>query len=153
MDICPITGKPCNKVKNIFVQQQVDGEVSQYECCNDCMGGINAPFVNNLLHTLGILNTMQRPQGVECTCGSSLQDLKRKGIGCPQCYITFGKDLVELIPRVQAGETEHKGKIPKPKDLESLKIGMKKAIQEERYEDAAKYRDKIKELEKSLNGN
>lgn len=154
MNICPITGKPCNKAKNVLIQKlDYSGSVSEYECCGECVDNINSPFASNLLHNLGVLNLMQLQQTATCTCGASLQEIKVKGIGCPQCYITFKEDLEALILRLQAGTTEHKGKTPQPKDTESLKREMKKAVQEERYEDAAKYRDRIKSLEQAVYGN
>jgi protein arginine kinase activator len=150
MENCPITGKPCNKAKNVYVQKQENGQVTDFYCCNECVGEIHQPFLHTLLHTLGVLNSMQ-PEMPRCKCGSSLQDIKSKGIGCPDCYTTFKDQLSELVFRVQYGGFDHQGKTPKF-NLESLKTNMQKAIQEERYEDAATYRDRIKSLE-TLNRN
>ena len=50
----------------------------------------------------------------------------------------------------EGGKTE-KGKKQTP--IEALQAELEKAIEDERYEDAAKLRDKIKDIESSLSGN
>lgn len=171
MGNCPITGKPCDKARNIRIQKIVEGEEPvDIECCQDCgkelMGPLlptmiplgiispNSPAGFNLMNVLNVLNAMQQAPKVEtCECGSTLRDVQQKGIGCPQCYTVFGAQLMQVIPRVQAGAKEHIGKEPKFANLESMRKHMAKAVREERYEEAAMFRDRIRELEKTLNGN
>lgn len=99
-------------------------------------------------------------------CGSSFSDFQRKSLlGCSNCYNVFKAKLEPIIINYQ-GSNKHIGKgshykeeTPilkenKPKkepqpELETLKKELKKAINEERYEDAATIRDKIKSLEKN----
>lgn len=97
-------------------------------------------------------------------CGRSFLDFQKNSLlGCSNCYDIFKLKLEPIIINYQ-GSSKHIGKgspykkkIPilkksKPKNnisskIESLKEELKKAIDDERYEDAAALRDKIKMLE------
>jgi protein-arginine kinase activator protein McsA len=107
---------------------------------------------NQLMHNLAKLNLMSQ-EAVRCqTCNASLAELKAIGkFGCPICYDTFKDELLPYLPQMQGGNNQHVGKRPK-NGIESLNKEMQKAVKEERYEDAAKFRDRIKELQKTLNG-
>ncbi|MGN0533123.1 MAG: UvrB/UvrC motif-containing protein [Eubacterium sp.] len=97
------------------------------------------------------------------TCGSSFSDIVNSGhIGCSDCYEKFS-DRLEPSLRKMHGKTKHIGKFisysqdaeksDKPKEekaenpLETLKKDLDKAIKEQRFEDAAVLRDKIKAME------
>ena len=82
-------------------------------------------------------------------------------LGCSECYETFKSQLAPLLKRIH-GADRHVGKVPitigktvrDTRTLQEFKIKMEKAIQDEQFEEAAKLRDQIKELEKgSKNGN
>lgn len=152
MENCPINGLPCDKIKDVYVQKLEKNKISEFNCCGECIGNVTPHFVDNLLQNLGFLNKIEQPDLYKCECGSSIQDIKNKGIGCPECYNNFN-DLILLIPRIQNGANKHFGKVPRFRDLETLRKNMNRAIKEERYEEAVIYRDKIKELEKIINGN
>ena len=88
-------------------------------------------------------------------CNTSFEDYKKTGkLGCSRCYSTFEKQLKPIIEGIY-GYSEHIGKFPKNefKDVqairavEHLKQQLNIAIQEEEYEQAAKLRDEILELE------
>jgi len=103
-------------------------------------------------------------------CSSSFAELVNgKHPFCPECYTAFHDELSRLLVNIHGADV-HKGKRPKtaeskepekekaqlkeeiPKEsaenkLASLKEKLKKAIEDERYEEAAKIRDKIKEEE------
>lgn len=103
-------------------------------------------------------------------CGNSFDDIINTGkFGCADCYTTFEDRIDPILKRMQ-GSNRHVGRIGKVLDnkieqkmkqkeakkeekkemtkLEKLQEELKKAIQEERYEEAAKLRDEIKKLEK-----
>lgn len=101
------------------------------------------------------------------SCGSTFDDILKTGrLGCQNCYDVFEEQVNPIIRRIQ-GADKHIGRIGKVIDskittveddvkpekkaemskLEKLKEDLKKAIEEERYEDAAKLRDDIKKLE------
>ncbi len=102
-------------------------------------------------------------------CGFTFEDILNTGrLGCANCYDTFESRLDPIIKKLQGSNkhvgrlgkiTEHKidlekkqnSKTKKPKEqneVEKLKEELKKAVKDERYEDAAKLRDKIAKKEK-----
>lgn len=105
---------------------------------------------------------------IKCkSCGNTFEDILNTGkFGCANCYDTFESRLDPIIRKIQ-GSTKHVGRLGKvtehkvnsnpanktkkqePKNkLEELKEKLKKAVQEEKYEDAAKFRDEIAKYEK-----
>lgn len=90
-------------------------------------------------------------------CGMSFAQFRSKGrLGCPHDYVLFGKGLRPLLDRIQAGP-KHTGKIPRragrqislERNLSKHREKLKKAIRTENYEEAARLRDEILELERS----
>ena len=105
------------------------------------------------------------------TCGSSFNDIVQSGrMGCADCYDKF-EDKLEPSLRKIHGKTKHIGKFvsyseeneksedtgdkkeqaSEKSELESLQEQMKAAINEQRFEDAAVIRDKIKEIQEGKN--
>ena len=88
-------------------------------------------------------------------CNTSFEDYQNTGkLGCSKCYSTFEKQLKPIIEGIY-GYSEHIGKFPKNefkdvqviRTVERLKEQLNVAIREEEYEQAAKLRDEILELE------
>jgi protein arginine kinase activator len=97
-------------------------------------------------------------------CGLQLEEFRRKGrLGCPQCYTAFAAHLGEVLERVH-GARQHVGRLPgsdamipeAPADavalereqrLVDLRRKLETAIREEAYENAARLRDELKQLE------
>ena len=98
------------------------------------------------------------------------QDFKTIGqLGCGQCYKAFKKNLLPLLKRIH-GSTQYFGKMPAvsgaqagaggrtqaakvkalsdAQQLQDLRAKLQKAIQGEEFEEAARLRDRIRELEK-----
>jgi protein arginine kinase activator len=94
-------------------------------------------------------------------CGLTPTDFKVKGrLGCPRCYETFRNDLVPLLQRVHEASS-HRGRLPgrapapeapKPDALAELRKRLEDAIRGERYEEAARLRDDLRQLEKGEPG-
>lgn len=91
-------------------------------------------------------------------CGMTYSEFANGGLlGCSQCYEQLEPYLVPLIKRIQ-GTTTHSGKAPKRtgglvrkrRDLEALKQQLHIAIQQEQYEEAARIRDRVREMEAEL---
>ncbi len=105
-------------------------------------------------------------------CGLTYIDFRRDmKTGCPACYNYFNEHLVSVISH-HHGEKKYKGKKPAnyknidytfeeidilqsgldktdmPDNIIGLKEKLKFAVSEERYEDAAKLRDRVRELER-----
>jgi len=83
-------------------------------------------------------------------CGLTTKELYTKGkIGCNQCVETFRLELETIILHIQ-GRNKFSGRVPKALskentfNLEETQEKLKLAIEEERYEDAAVYRDLIR---------
>ena len=73
-------------------------------------------------------------------------------LGCPGDYEAFHAELEPLLERVHRG-TRHAGKVPAryrrqlhATRLDQLHVDLQQAVREERYEEAARLRDQIKEL-------
>ncbi len=107
----------------------------------------------------------QKIRQISCpTCHTTYSDFIRESrFGCPDCYSTFDLLMGEKIKALQ-GNDHHTGKVPffyaqteegdgadgavktPEEELALLNSKLKEAIQEEEYEEAAKYRDAIREL-------
>ena len=93
---------------------------------------------------------------LECpTCGFAQADFKKTGrLGCSTCYTVFAEPLEGMLKQMHKG-TQHIGKVPKAlrakldttKQRERLNEQLQKAIETENYEEAARLRDQLKELE------
>ncbi len=101
----------------------------------------------------------KEPEGTICaTCRTSWNDFKNEGLfGCGNCYRSFEKNLKILLKKIH-GSSKHIGNRParlreisSDLDLDDLKARLKKAIEQENYEQAARLRDRIKDIEANLN--
>jgi len=90
-------------------------------------------------------------------CGVTFREFRTKGrLGCPHDYETFHAELVPLLETIH-GETEHIGRMPRTvpthrrrhAELVRLRQELKNAVAAENYEEAARLRDKIHELEEA----
>ncbi|HYG56782.1 MAG TPA: UvrB/UvrC motif-containing protein [Symbiobacteriaceae bacterium] len=88
-------------------------------------------------------------------CGMTYSQFAEGGrLGCAQCYEHLEPHLTPLIKRIH-GTTTHTGKAPKrtggivrkKRELMTLRQQLQAAIQNENYEEAARLRDSMKELE------
>lgn len=92
-------------------------------------------------------------------CGLSEHELRSGGkFGCAECYKTFA-DIVNQMFLKMHQSCEYKGKMPEGRGeqlsvtskIEKLKADMQVAVNNQEYEEAAKIRDAIKQLEDSEN--
>lgn len=103
-------------------------------------------------------------------CGITYEEFVNEGkFGCENCYKTFSEKIDPILKNMHGGNRHigRKGKVlvetsetnknehtvikatnkTEENKIEKLKQDLKIAIQEERYEDAAKIRDEIKNIE------
>ncbi|UCG32942.1 MAG: UvrB/UvrC motif-containing protein [Phycisphaerales bacterium] len=89
-------------------------------------------------------------------CGTSFLTFRQQGVlGCPHDYEAFDKPLTSLIAQAHEGATRHVGKVPnkasstqkKQHLVIKLRHQLQEAVEQEKYEEAAKLRDQLKELE------
>jgi len=112
------------------------------------------------------------PVVAQCShCGLTFEDFGKIGrLGCSECYTSFAKNLGPLLKRIH-GSNQHMGKVPlgfkapsvkkgkpvvsmplsAPTSLNELKDNLQKAIESEEFEEAARLRDLIKEMESKAN--
>jgi protein arginine kinase activator len=92
------------------------------------------------------------------TCNQTFREFRSQGrLGCANCYTAFRKGLMPLLENIH-GKTHHCGKFPKhvPDDsqkryqLLKLRNDLRVAVTEESYEEAARLRDQIQELERRM---
>ena len=90
-------------------------------------------------------------------CGLRFVEFRNNGrLGCPHDYDAFKADLLPLLESVH-GDTKHAGKSPQrtPRaagshvELATLRKKLQQFITDEQYEDAARTRDQIRQLEES----
>jgi len=88
-------------------------------------------------------------------CGIKFVEFRNHGrLGCPHDYDAFKDDLLPLLESVH-GDTRHAGKAPRrlPRakgaqlELSQLRRKLQQLITDEKYEDAAALRDRIRQLE------
>ncbi|MCL1845515.1 MAG: UvrB/UvrC motif-containing protein [Defluviitaleaceae bacterium] len=100
--------------------------------------------------------TPPRAPAKACTrCGMTFHKFKTGGrLGCDVCYKSFKAEVEVLLKNVQ-GSTRHEGKYPRrmgagifnKRQVTELRDKLKKAIEQEDFEDAARLRDEIRALE------
>lgn len=158
------------------IKKNINGKREEMNLCSDCarelgvMEEFRVPSVTDFFGESFLGNflgagvaAMNSLAGVErcSTCGSSFNDIVKGGhIGCSDCYDKFADRLEPSIRKIH-GKTKHIGKFisydesnepekaeskKEMDELEQLKEQLQKAISEQRFEDAAVLRDKIKAL-------
>lgn len=88
-------------------------------------------------------------------CGITFKQFRSQGrLGCPHDYVVFREELLPLLESIHS-ETQHVGKVPRHApgisrtqfDLIRMRGDLKSAVQNEQYEEAARLRDRIQQLE------
>lgn len=157
----------CSKnIANTHIKTVINGELKEYMLCSECaqkLGYLNPfdSFDSNLENFLGSFlgDGFQKgylPDTVRCEkCGSSFADIARGGkVGCENCYSIFYEKMLPSIERMH-GNARHVGKISSSagskakltNEIEKTKLLLKEAIDKQEFEQAAKLRDKIKEMQ------
>ncbi len=155
---------------NTHITKVINGKREEMHLCSECAEKLGVmdefnfepfsmdSFFGNLLGAgASALNSLT---GIErCGyCGSSFNDIINTGrVGCANCYDKFEDKLSPSIEKLH-GRTKHVGKSvtyteeaeeAKAEEISEeakLKEELKKAVQEQRFEDAAVIRDKINAL-------
>ena len=148
------------------ITEIINGKKSEMFLCSNCAqlsGDKNYYFTdfetdfNNLFSSLWHTpKTISSPIAIKCpNCQSTLSDIQKSGrFGCSECYTVFF-DYIEKPLKEIHGSTKHVGKVPKrlSASLENsnfvneLKNQLKNAVNLQNFEEAARLRDRIKELE------
>ncbi len=145
---------------------------SEVHLCEACARevGLNAKLSNfslsmpEMLSFLDLTEIDNTAEDFYCkVCGYSYLEYNKTGqLGCPDCYISFKESLDSIISGYH-GDKKHMGKFPRYSSdsfkesiavktymrvdsVEGIKKELDLAVFEERYEDAAVLRDRLKEL-------
>lgn len=84
------------------------------------------------------------------TCRFTLEDFRQTGrLGCPDCYQVFAGEIDggAPCPAPESAQTEDSDGLNGPELRRSLEQRLQKAVAREDYEEAAKLRDRIRELD------
>ncbi|MFO7952441.1 MAG: UvrB/UvrC motif-containing protein [Bacillota bacterium] len=157
---------------NIQIIKSVDGKQTEEFLCEQCAQereeldfsfepqfSLHKLFSSMLNQDLLENRESMLAHKTQCpACGLSFAQFSQVGrLGCRECFNTFDKSLKPLLRRIHAGST-HSGKIPVRaqrrvkymRQLDRLKDELQSKVANEKFEEAAVLRDKIKAMEKDL---
>lgn len=162
----------------IFFSQMAEGKLQKVNLCKACADekGVTDPTgfaLADMLEGMGKQSALSAPKGkneLVCgSCGFTQTDFKKTGrFGCPDCYHVFDEGLDGLLEAMHK-HTRHVGKSPRRSPdpverpaaraepeagpqarLSELKQALSKSVEDEDYEEAARLRDAISQLELQL---
>lgn len=159
-----ITCQRCGKhPATAYFTQTVNGKTTQLALCPACVAELGYSSLSgmNLGHLFGSIlgnafPTVSETDQKRCPgCGCSFQEIARTGkVGCADCYTTFYDRLLPNLERIH-GKVKHEGKLsstaaPRERteyEIKQLKRQLSQAIEKQEFEEAARLRDQIAELE------
>lgn len=139
----------------VYVKENINGKIYEGHLCQKCMQEKEKRMFTTTLFS----PFFEKPKKIErkicSSCQTSEDQFLNSGfLGCPNCYNAFAESMENWIGKFQ-NAPYHIGTNPDKKnnttdteDDEKTKYErlLKKAIEEERFEEAAMYRDKLKNL-------
>ena len=153
---CQSCGK---REATVRYKENINGKKQEIYLCSVCADKMGFTDFSSIFSPMFVSmpDLMQIQEKERCkNCGYTLDDYLKTGVfGCEECYNTFEDTLDELFLKLH-GKNRHiklnKKKVKDIKDgntesIEELKEQIKELIEQEKYEEAAVIRDKIKELE------
>ncbi len=172
--LCDVCKK---KDAKIYYTEIINGKKTEQHLCEDCatehstfkaISALSNQEVSLGGMLFGLLGNLNKAEQVEAntevssckTCGLTYEEFLKVGkFGCPNCYQNFGKVLNKNLRSIHGADV-HTGKKPEGyiseakrlvnqlPELEKLSIQLQQAVEQEEYEEAAKLRDRMKELKK-----
>ncbi|CAA7600041.1 YacH protein [Acididesulfobacillus acetoxydans] len=155
---------------NVHIAKTVNGQTQNLYLCEQCakkVQGANFMFqpgliVPDFLQALFGFSPESAPQQEQACprCGMTFSQITRAGkLGCSVCYEAFGPQIESLVRRIHGGG-QHVGKIPGRKgaalkgkvELKRLKDELQALVRQEKFEEAAITRDRIRQLEQGAGG-
>lgn len=158
----------------VYYSCNINGKETELRLCRECAQKLQKSgelsffsdgiFGGDFGGLSSMIGSMLAPMGVKRSgapskrcdlCGMTFDDIRREGkAGCPRCYETFADELERIVAGIHGG-TKHTGRAPQnfkerksaADRIEELRGSLKKAVAAEDYEEAARLRDKIRELE------
>lgn len=153
----------CSKPATVHLTQIVNNKIIKVDLCEACAQakGVTDPqgfSLADMLNKSEVSEGASEPQLTCDSCGMTTADFRRIGrLGCAVCYETFVPLLRPVLEDMHVGIV-HMGKVPElalhrqssVAELQSLENALQRAIAEEAYEDAARFRDQIKALKEAV---
>ncbi len=155
--LCDACGE---KAAAVHLTQVVNDEVKKIHLCEECAAesglDVNSPLslTDVLLGLGGQKESDPEVPDKTCTvCHMRFSDFKKTSLlGCQNCYDTFAKELAPLLEGMHKGK-QHVGKVPAKctgkartsASLLALKSALQAAVASEKYEEAARIRDRIRQ--------
>ena len=167
---CERCGK---KEATVKYYENINGEKRELHLCSNCANSIGITDFGSVFSPLflSIPDYLFEKEKIYCdTCGYKFDDYANTGfLGCPDCYDTFSDKLDDILYKLH-GKTRHiklldknnkvntnrgyrenkknsNRKHTKEEEIKKLKQEIQDLIKQEKYEQAAVVRDKIKKLE------
>lgn len=163
--ICNICG---TKEATIHLTEITNGQMVEVHICESCAEEKGTDFktyfnFGDLLAGVPGIEKMLEPSGKKTPlickgCKMKYEEFAKNGrLGCAGCYETFHRPLAAVIKQVQRAN-HHVGKKPSKiakevrnvHDLRQLQEKLRQSVQMEKFEEAAKLRDEIKQMEEKL---
>lgn len=143
----------------VHFKQAVNGKSSEMHLCESCArssgsDGQSPLPLSDILFGVEVHGEVPSMEDTSCpACHLRRSDFaKTSRLGCPACYETFREDLEPMLREAHIG-TRHRGKAPAKNrlvaGLTSARKEMDRAISRQDYEEAAKLRDSIRDMEKA----
>jgi protein arginine kinase activator len=153
----------CGDAATVHLTQIVNNQIQKVDLCESCAEekGVTQPdgfSLADMLIQIGAGEESAIGEGAVSSCpgcGLSAVDFKKSGrFGCAKCYDHFRTLLEPLLGNMHAGP-DHKGKVPaglvdrqqRREAIEELERQLEAAVETEDYEEAARHRDAIKQLQ------
>jgi len=159
----PLKCQICEKPATVHLTQILNNNIYKVHMCESCAQskGVTDPegfSLEDLFEKTGLSDIQKAArlsENAKCgKCGLSTSKFKKTGrLGCPDCYDALNSFVVGMLPNLHSA-IQHSGKVPERSvermnnahRLSALERDLDTAVKDERYEDAAAFRDEIRQL-------
>lgn len=155
----------CGAEATVHLTQIINNKIIKVDLCEFCAQskGVTDPEGFSLAELLnkGHGGSFAADPQLKCPdCGLSTGVFRKTGrLGCSSCFPVFAELLRPALEDMHMG-TQHQGKVPEcalsrrdvHQKMEALESALEAAIAEEAYEEAARLRDQLREMESRLPG-
>jgi protein arginine kinase activator len=153
----------CDNPATIHLTDIVQNKKREIHLCRPCAEAqklvkaqdLNLPAILQAFLGQHVGQQMEELARLACPdCGIRYMEFRAQGrLGCPRDYEVFEAGIVPLVQRIHRSQ-RHVGKVPRcyrpdPRQVElnELRRQLQGAVAEERYEEAARLRDLLRERE------
>ena len=142
-----------------YMEKTVNGVKTRLHLCQKCIMEKQKEMFSSAFGMFAGFNEPIVGKSASCPkCGRKLKDIVASGfVGCEYCYSELGDKLLPVIKNIQ-NATAHVGLTPegaaaggKSPATQQLEAQLKKAVEEENYEQAAVFSAQLKKLREEKN--